>query len=67
LTIDDDDNIYVADNGNSGIRKITPTGVVTTLVVDEDLLVTPTGLAINCYGTIYAPEYEMYRIRKNYL
>lgn len=32
LSVDSSDNLYVADFGNSAIRKVTPAGVVTTVV-----------------------------------
>jgi len=33
ITVDGSGNLYVADTGNSAIRKITPAGTVSTLVV----------------------------------
>ena len=51
LAIDNQNNIYVGDFGNSRIRKITPSGVVTTLVTIDN----PYGICIDPAGTnLYA-------------
>src|SRR5690349_90404 len=71
-------NIYVADFNNHTVRKITPTGVVTTLagfagdgeVGDRDgtgtdaRLYFPTGIALDSAGNIYVTEQQGYTIRK---
>jgi len=54
LTIDKSDNLYVSDYFNHAIRKITPSGVVSTVTITNPLLVRfPTGIAINDAGVIY--------------
>jgi sugar lactone lactonase YvrE len=49
-------NIYVADEGNNAIRRVTPTGVVTTLAsgtVGAAVIVGPRGVAVDSSGTVY--------------
>ncbi len=65
ITVDSSDNLYVADSGNSTIRKITPAGVVTTLAgIPGDysetpgtgqnaLFDVPIGIVVNTTGTLY--------------
>ena len=51
-------NVYVADGNNNAIRKITPGGVVTTLA---NLADSPSGLAIDSAGNLYAGSYTKVR------
>ncbi len=63
IAIDNVGNLYVADNGNARIRKITPAGVVSTIAgggtggdgipATASLLTDPTGVAIDKSGNIY--------------
>ncbi|MCE2929184.1 MAG: hypothetical protein LW817_06110 [Candidatus Caenarcaniphilales bacterium] len=75
IVIDSSDNLYVADSGNHRIRKITPSGVVTTIagtgiagfLDGPDLaanLNSPRGLAINSLGEIFIADTNNHRIRK---
>jgi sugar lactone lactonase YvrE len=75
LTADTNDNIYVADENNSRIRKITPTGLVTTLAGNAtqgktDGLGTaasfklPGHIAIDNKGNLYVSETGNDLIRK---
>jgi kumamolisin len=76
VAIDAFDNIYVADSGNSTIRKITPAGVVSTLAgtglisgsTDGEgasaLFNNPQGIAVDGSGNVYVADTWNETIRK---
>ncbi|GAB5526735.1 MAG: hypothetical protein Roseis2KO_46070 [Roseivirga sp.] len=77
LAIDGTDNIYVSDRGNFAIRKITPTGDVTTLAGGIEgysdangtaaKFTGPSGIAATIDGTVYVSDFSEtggHRIRK---
>lgn len=76
ICFDWEGNLFVADNGNHCIRKISPEGVVSTVVglpgksgyKDGDpevaMFNSPTGVAVDSEGTIYIADRENNCIRK---
>jgi sugar lactone lactonase YvrE len=77
MTVDGQDNLYVADGGNSAIRMVSPAGVVTTFagtlgqsgyVNDPDKLKAmfnePYGVAFDGTGAIFVSDTYNQRIRK---
>ena len=61
VALDDDGNVYVADSANNRIRKITPLGVVSTLV--KTVLKSPQGVIVSG-TTLYIADTEGNAIRK---
>ena len=53
ITVDPSGNLYVADGGGHGIRKITPAGVVTTLDIDLTSFPEINYLAADRSGNLY--------------
>ncbi len=74
IAVDFDGNLYVTDRGNKKIRKISPSGLVTTIAgtsegaLDGDVAIAqfndPQGIAINKLGTLFITERNGNRIRK---
>jgi len=75
LAVDNANNIYVADNGSSTIRKITPAGLVSTLagsgvagsvngVGAAASFTNPSGLVVDAAGNVYVADSGNQLIRK---
>jgi hypothetical protein len=53
ITIDSTGNLFVVNSGNGSIRKITPTGNVTTIATGYNI---PQGIAIDSSGNLYITD-----------
>jgi len=76
IAVDDDGNLYVSDGWANNIRKVTPTGEVTTWAnksgqrgaadgpIDQARFVVPAGIAVDHSGNLYVCDYGNRTIRK---
>ena len=75
VTVDSLGNVYVADQTNHRIRRITPAGVVTTVagngssvfadgVGTNAQFYSPTGVTVDSVGNVYVADFNNHRIRK---
>jgi len=74
VAVDATGNLYIAEYGNNRIRKVTPSGIISTVAgggsggdggpATNAWLNGPTGVAVDAAGNIYIAEYGNNRIRK---
>ena len=77
VALDGAGNLYIADTGNSWIRKIDSTGTITTIAgtgeygfggdggpATQALLSSPTGVATDGAGNLYIADHDNHRIRR---
>jgi sugar lactone lactonase YvrE len=74
VAIDPNGIVHVADTGNKRIRKISPTGDVTTFAGvgnsgfadgnGKNAMLTPVGVAVDSNGVVYVGDYDNNRVRR---
>ena len=77
LAADASGNVYIADLGNNRVRRVTPTGIISTYAgtghkgssgdggqaTDAELM-SPRNLAMSAAGVLYISEFDGHRVRK---
>ena len=78
VDVDADGNLYIADTGNARIRRVDPSGIITTFAgigenggklgdggpAVEAWLRDPAGVAVDAAGNVYIADTSNYRIRR---
>ena len=76
VALDGSGNLYIADEGNQRIRKVSPNGIITTVAgggtnglgdggpATSAQLKTPTGVAVDGSGNLYIVDYNTVSVRK---
>jgi sugar lactone lactonase YvrE len=64
VAVDTAGNLFIADSANYRIRKVTPTGIISTIVGGPAPSAAPVGIAVDAKGSLWIAESNSHRIRK---
>ena len=64
ITVDPLGNLYIADLGNNRIRKVAPSGIITTFPSPSLTLNAPRNVALDTAGDLYIAEFGANRIQR---
>jgi trimeric autotransporter adhesin len=59
IAVDGSGNLYIADSGNNSVRKIDPTGTISTVIADMNR---PQDVAVDVKGNLYIADWDRHRI-----